>query len=208
MKIFSYLIIIFLTPVLILLNFRLLVFNRSFYQNEFAKLAVYENFRSTAVVDNQSSRLIEFLCCQGTLDENFYSARERLHLIDVKNLINLVNIQFYIFLTVVIAISFILYSKKHRQFILQSFKIGSIFTILSIILLWLSSKINFDLIFLKFHYLSFNNDYWLLPEDSNLTKLFPQQFFADFANRVALQTIIMSIAMLTASYLAKKKYNK
>jgi len=89
--------------------------------------------------------------------------------------------------------------------------IAAIITIISIIILWLVSKLKFDSLFFKFHELSFSNNYWLLPRDSNLIKIFPAQFFVDFANQVALQTftmaaLILIITQLITKYHAAKKH--
>lgn len=208
MRIMSYLILIFLTPTLILLNFRLLVFNHSFYKSEFTKLNVYQQFQSKDIVNHKSEQLIKYLCCGESLSSSFYTNREKLHLIDVKNLIYLVNIQFIFQLISVLIISAVLFIKKKINLILQSFKLASFITIISIILLWSISKLNFDQLFFKFHLISFKNDYWLLPKEANLIKLFPAQFFADFANRIALQTLIMATVILVISVILNRTFFK
>lgn len=208
MKILSYLIIIFLAPTLILLNFRTLIYNQSFYESEFAKLNVYENFESAEVVNLQSSKLIQFFCCQGTLDEKFYSEREGLHLKDVRKLISTVNAMFFYLLIVMLAITVPIYFKKKVHILLAGYKIASIATLICILVLWLSSLVNFDAMFVTFHDLSFNNDYWLLSEESNLIKMFPPQFFVDFANRVALQTVVMALLIFILTSFVGKHASK
>ena len=198
MKIASYLIVIFLAPTFILLNFRLLVFNHNFYKEEFAKLNVYSNFHSRETVDSQAQNLINFLCCNQKLDENFYLPRELIHLRDVKKLIRIANTQLFLMIILVSIIStFLLYQKRTKLF-LNSLAIGSLACLLAILFLSLAAFINFDLLFLNFHYITFTNDYWQLPQTANLIKLFPQQFFVDFTNRIALQTIIMAVTIFVS----------
>lgn len=198
MRVISYLIIIFLAPALILLNFSILVFNYRFYQSEFAKLGVYRQFPKE-IVDTQARDLIDYLCCQGALDQNFFTQKEKLHLADVKSLIRLVNLQFIFTAAVIIACCTALFISKKINLLLFGLRWGSTALLVSVISLWLAAIFNFDLFFTKFHLLSFKNDLWLLPPESNLIKLFPQAFFADFANRIAYQTIVFSISILITS---------
>lgn len=203
MKAIRYLIIIFLAPTIILLNFRLLVFNYHYYQKEFAKLGVYNRFEKN-VADAQSKKLIDYLCCQNGIDSEFFTQREILHLKDVKGLIRLANIQLFINLSLVILVSSLLILGKKKELLSSALKFGSIIGIISIIALTAIATINFNILFTNFHLISFRNNLWLLPEDANLIKLFPQEFFRDFANRVVLQ----SMAMLAIIFLVSSLVNK
>lgn len=207
MRAISYLIIILFAPILILLNFRALVFNHNFYKLEFSKLNVYSKFQSPQIVDFESSSLIDYFCCQGEINKNFYSPKELLHLADVKNMISLVIFQFYFFLSLLVLIILVLYIKKHINYLANSFKLASIVTILSIFFLAFMSQVNFDFIFLKFHVLTFKNNYWLLPADANLIKLFPQQFFIDFANSVAGLALFEAVLILLFTKLLLSRYD-
>jgi len=205
-KIIYYLIIILFTPILLLVNFRLLVFNLNFYKVEFAKLGVYENFASSETVNFEAGELINFYCCDGELSSTFYSQRERLHLMDVKNLIKLVNLYLYVLIWAALTCLVYVIHKKAYKFSARNLNTAALITIISIITLWLFSKLNFDPLFISFHKLSFSNNYWLLPQDANLIKLFPPQFFVDFANQIALQTMIMATIILIITHLISKHH--
>jgi integral membrane protein (TIGR01906 family) len=43
-----------------------------------------------------------------------------------------------------------------------------------------SVTIGFDALFVAFHELAFSNDFWLLPEDSGLIRLFPEDYFMSY----------------------------
>jgi len=176
-KIISYFIIIFLTPTLILLNYRYLVFNHNFYKSEFARLNIYQQFASRQAVDTQSTNLIKYFCCAQTLDKDFYTQKEISHLADVKNLILLTNTLMVFFSIVLLVTTLFLIIKKQLKTLFKTYQLSSLATLVIIFVLYLSSKLNFSFIFINFHYLTFRNDYWLLSQDSNLLKLFPQQFF-------------------------------
>ena len=43
-----------------------------------------------------------------------------------------------------------------------------------------SVTIGFDALFIAFHELAFSNNFWLLPEDSGLIRLFPENYFMSY----------------------------
>src|SRR3989344_6263207 len=89
--------------------------------------------------------------------------------------------------------------KKDEKEFAKTVMGASAITVLAVIFLWLSALLNFDWFFLQFHFLAFDNDFWQLPESANLIKLFPQQFFVNFANRIAIQTLAISAGLFLAS---------
>jgi len=198
MKAISYIIFIFFTPALILLNFNFLIFNHAFYKAQFAKLNVYETFGSKVVVDSQSKDLIGYLCCGKELDSDFFGERERLHLSDVKKIITLNQAASTLLVGLVLVGLLILILKKDEKEFAKTVMGASALGIFAVIFLWL---------FLKFHFLAFDNDLWQLPESANLIKLFPQKFFVNFANRIAVQTLIISAGLFLASYYFLKRHD-
>ena len=207
MRIVSYLIFIFFAPAFILINFNFLVFNHGFYKSQFEKLNVYETFGSKEVVNNQSKTLIGYLCCGKELDLNFFTEREGLHLSDVKKIITLNQVASVVLVGLILAGLLILILKKNEREFAKTVMGASAITVVAVIFLWLSALFNFDWFFLKFHFLAFDNDLWQLPESANLIKLFPQQFFVNFANRIAIQTLAISAGLFLVSYYFVKKYD-
>ena len=204
MKALSYLIIVLLTPTLLLLNFRFLVFNQSYYQNQFKKLNVYQTIDENIAIA-QSNKLIAYLCCNKELDAKFYTQREKDHLKDVKSIIQRVNYQLYINLFALLTIAFILTVNKKKNLLQEGTKQASVFGLMAMFLLFVASIFNFELFLVKFHQVTFANDYWLLPQNSNLINLFPQEFFVNFANRIAFQTVLMLTALLLITQKISKK---
>src|SRR3990167_1362476 len=207
MRIVSYLIFIFFAPAFILINFNFLVFNHGFYKSQFEKLNVYETFGSKEVVNNQSKTLIGYLCCGKELDLNFFTEREGLHLSDVKKIITLNQVASVLLVGLILAGLLILILKKNEREFAKTVMGASAITVVAVIFLWLSALFNFDWFFLKFHFLAFDNDLWQLPESANLIKLFSQQFFVNFANRIAIQTLAISAGLFLVSYYFVKKYD-
>ena len=208
MKIFSYLIIIFLGSFLILVSFNLLLFSKSFYRSEFRKLKVYDNFENPQIVNYESERLVNYLCCQQNLEGDFFSQRDKLHMADVKNLVKMTTVYFFMVTILIATFTFLLIEKKQLKSLLFGFRWGSMFTFIAIS--FLSTGITFEFIdfnkaFVGGHYVLFSNDLWQLPPESNLIKLFPAQFFADFANRLGSMILITSLLIFIITYFLEKK---
>jgi integral membrane protein (TIGR01906 family) len=59
-----------------------------------------------------------------------------------------------------------------------------------------SVTVGFDALFIAFHEIAFANDFWLLPEDSGLIRLFPESYFMSYFF-VALGAIVITALFLT-----------
>jgi integral membrane protein (TIGR01906 family) len=59
-----------------------------------------------------------------------------------------------------------------------------------------SVTIGFDALFITFHELAFANNFWLLPEDSGLIRLFPENYFMGYFF-VALSASLIAALFLT-----------
>ena len=70
--------------------------------------------------------------------------------------------------------------------------------------------VGFDSVFLKFHQLSFANDFWQLdPRTDNLVRIFPQDFWFDATVWVAVRAITGALVLTVAggSYLVYLRYS-
>ena len=206
---FNLLIIVFVPLIIILLGFRIIVYNQSFYEKEFQKNNVYETFPEQTV-DIEVGNLFNYLINDKKLDTTFFNEKEKSHLKDVKDMIDsAINL-----LLILILLFFILliyfYNTKQLIIFFNSLMLGSFLSIFLILIIFLLSLSNFDDLFLNFHLISFNNDLWLLnPETDNLIKLFPQQFFYDALSRVVIYSLIISVLVLIFSFYIRNrlKYN-
>lgn len=207
MRVAAYIVVILFAPTLILANYRAQVFSQHFYSQQFVKLGVYQNFESASVVDIQSARLIRYFCCNQPLDTTFYSEKEILHLKDVKGLMNLANFQLVANLVILTSLSIVFLARRKATLAIIALKWGSLASIIAVITLWLVSFAKFDLLFTIFHQISFSNDFWLLPESASLIKMFPPQFFANFANTIATRTLLISVFTLLASVILGRKFD-
>jgi len=206
---FNLLIIVFVPLIIILLGFRIIVYNQSFYEKEFQKNNVYETFPEQTV-DIEVGNLFNYLINDKKLDTTFFNEKEKSHLKDVKDMIDsAINL-----LLILILLFFILliyfYNTKQLIIFFNSLMLGSFLSIFLILIIFLLSLSNFDDLFLNFHLISFNNDLWLLnPETDNLIKLFPQQFFYDALSRIVIYSLLISVLVLIFSFYIRNrlKYN-
>lgn len=203
MNILKYFLIILIPPVLILGNFRFLVFNFDFYQKLYKEAGVYNSFGKTTI-NYETGNLFGFFGGKNELDDNFYSEQARLHLNDVRELIILANNFFALTFVVTLVSSAILFAKSPRLFAKALF-FSAAFTLLAILALLLGLLRFFDFFFLRVHQIVFNNQYWIFPQEDNLMKLFPNAFFVAFANRLAQNIIFTSFVILAISAFFLKK---
>jgi integral membrane protein (TIGR01906 family) len=67
----------------------------------------------------------------------------------------------------------------------------------------ISVTVGFDALFIAFHEIAFANDFWLLPEDSGLIRLFPESYFMGYFF-IALAATVITALLLTM--LSRRKH--
>src|SRR5205814_239283 len=83
--------------------------------------------------------------------------------------------------------------------LLRAAAIGGAVTALLVGLLAAGSLIDFDRLFLTFHFLSFSNNLWILdPARDRLIQLFPEGFFYDSALQIGLRSAGIGALMAIA----------
>lgn len=124
----------------------------------------------------------------GSLQVEWFSEKEVLHLEDVRTLV-----QMSLFLMILFLLASIVGTwHESRAQIRREIFVGGVLGILVTGLLGLTLA-NFSPSFIAFHEIFFRNDYWLLPADSTLIQLFPESFFIKAVERILLYSGIFSI---------------
>lgn len=191
----------FLIPFLILLlGFRLVVFDAGFYKSEFEKYDIYGRFdRETA--DSAIENLIGYMK-SGIPLSDFFNEKEKLHMVDVKGIIQKLLIVMYVLLSIVV-IAFL----ENKKYFFKYLFYGGIATLIIVFLFFISSYTGFDFIFYKFHESSFSNDFWRLnPEVDNLKALMPDGFFYDALLRIFLISSVISVVLILIGFLGMKNF--
>ncbi len=194
-SIFLIILLILNLPILILLaNFKSMIYNVDFYHKEFKKNRVYDEVSDAdKILDN----ILLFFKNRSQLS-NIFTESEASHLKDVKNLIISINYCFYGLLLIEIIfflLLFLIYKKNIKAF----FEITAlifIITGLSIVILSLVLYIfsgSFSDIFVKFHLVFFPWGNWQFPETSILIKMFPENIFYNFTYKAVSNAIFTAI---------------
>ncbi|MEK6862595.1 MAG: TIGR01906 family membrane protein [Nanoarchaeota archaeon] len=200
-KLLKIVLIISLVLLIITLNFKLLALNQNFYQEEFNKLNIYDKIPDA---DKNALNLINYIKDREQLN-NFFNEKEKLHMKDVKNLIQKIFLLFYtsLILTILLLIYFI-YTKNYK-IILNSIFLSSLSTIIITLILFLS-LLNFNIAFTKFHLIIFSNNLWQLnSETDNLINLFPLEFFYDITKQIIINILISSFILIILTLIIKIK---
>jgi len=124
--------------------------------------------------------LLTYLALRRALpNDGFYSPLELVHMSDVQTIFQIVYLKtvFSCLLTIVL----IVVLRKKGCDIRRVVRAAGI-TVLAVIAVLGTAVVTagFDALFITFHKLAFANDFWLLPEDSGLIRLFPEEYFMNY----------------------------
>ena len=186
-------------------------FNLNFYKNFYSKGNLTDNISTTSdELINNTSNLLDYLNGKAELNTSWFSEKDILHMKDVKTLYN---ISFYtmIFFIAVFIISTILIMvlyKNHTMFyITRTFNKTLLAFIVLILVLASVISYNFNSFWIKFHQLLFSNDLWLLsPDESNLIKMVPEEFFISLITTIILHILLLFITFFVLNNILKKRF--
>jgi integral membrane protein (TIGR01906 family) len=195
---------IFVILFLFFFSMKNVVFDKTFYFKEYEKNNVYDDVNKTTAAA-ATENLLNFLKGKESLSD-FYSPREKAHMVDVKILINKLNFYYYLFLAALIVNIYLLYKWNVKDFtkdVTDSFILSAVGVILISLIVFVFRS-NFSDWFTRFHLLFFNNDLWLLnPATDKLILLLPEQFFYDAFFQIILRLLISLISLFAIAVLIK-----
>ena len=186
-------------------------FNLNFYKNFYLRenLAPSINTTDDELIEN-TNNLLEYLTNKAELNTTWFSEKDILHMKDVKTLYN-VSFNLMILFIIIFILSTILIALVYKNYTI--FYITKIFnkTLLAFILLIIVLagiiSYNFNSFWIKFHQLLFSNDLWLLsPDESNLIKMVPENFFISLITTIILHILILFVSLLVVNNIFKKKF--
>ena len=191
-------------------------FNFSFYKNYYTE----NDFASTLNLSDDKllsyvTNLLDYIQNKNnTLDSSWFSKKDILHMVDVKNLYLTANLILTTLTILIIALFIILaIIFKREYFICLNFLFSKIIVLAFLLLFFLSviASIDFNFFWISFHKIFFSNDLWLLsPSESNLIKMFPEDFFFLLVKKIIIYIVSFFALALTInntliSYLLHKK---
>jgi integral membrane protein (TIGR01906 family) len=143
-------------------------------------------------------------------EREIFSQREVVHMRDVKELVR--GVYLLAGLSGIYIISVIIggFARSRRAFVdtlARLFLWGGLLTLAFLLVMGLFAATGFDTLFLKFHQLSFSNDFWQLdPRRDYLIMMFPLGFWFDATMRVAVTALGAALiqSALSGAYLLYK----
>lgn len=143
--------------------------------------------------------LLEYLAFRRALpNDGFYSSLELAHMGDVQTIFQAV----YLTAFVSCLLTAVLVTLLHRKGV----DIRRVVRAAGIVVLALvaalgtaSMTIGFDALFISFHELAFSNDFWLLPENSGLIRLFPENYFMSYFFIALGASVLVALILMILS---------
>ena len=184
-------------------------FYKEFYQKE--NIANYIDTSSDNLINN-TQNLLNYLNKKDQLNTDWFSEKDILHMVDVQNLYTFShNIMIYCLLTLIISTIIIILILRGKS-LLYITKIFNKVLLLFIVLIGGLSTIiayNFNSFWIKFHTTLFSNELWLLsPNESNLIKMVPEEFFISLITKIIIYILILFILLFTSNIVIRKKLTK
>ena len=217
---FVVLFVVVVPVILLLTDVQLVAYDRGYYRSEYAKYNVPVNIGMDMdrLMESTEKLILYLENKRDDLDfkgdfikgaEEFFSQRDKQHMVDVKRLF--IN-GFYIrniSLLYAIVFLFLMFWKKpigSRLRKLAHYGIAiAVAGIAPVLLIVTLMSIDFYKYFTVFHKIFFTNDLWLLdPAVDRLVNIFPEEFFTDMAFRISYLYIAEMTLILFGSILVLK----
>ncbi len=178
-----------------------ILYSQDFYYSEYQKNNVMLEEKG-----NMTSELFGYFRGRQELTADYFNEKERLHLADVRGLIDSAGELYYFLIILFFILLYFQLGMKGRR--ADSMKRIFMYTGIAILAFTAASFVlsrYFEFFFIKFHQLFFSNNLWLLnPATDKLIVLFPEQFFIDFVSAMYFQALIMALVLLVFSLILTK----
>ena len=184
-------------------------FYKNFYQKE--NLASSIGTSSDNLINN-TQNLLNYLNKKEQLNTDWFSEKDILHMVDVQNLYTFShNIMIYCLLILIISTIIIILILRGKSLLYITKIFNKVLLLFIVLVGGLSAVIayNFNSFWIKFHTTLFSNDLWLLsPNESNLIKMVPEEFFISLITKIIIYILILFILLFTSNIVIGKKLTK
>lgn len=184
-------------------------FYKDFYQKE--NIADYIDTSSDNLINN-TQNLLNYLNKKEQLNTDWFSEKDILHMVDVQNLYTFShNIMIYCFITFILSTIIIILNLRGKSLLYITKIFNKVLLLFIVLVGGLSTVIayNFNSFWIKFHTTLFSNDLWLLsPNESNLIKMVPEEFFISIITKIIIYILILFILLFTSNIVIGKKLTK
>lgn len=140
--------------------------------------------------------LLKYLALRRPLpNDGFYSPLELAHMGDVQAIFQ--GVYLTALVSCLLTVALIVLLRRNGRDVRRVARAAGITVFALVAALGTASiTIGFDALFITFHELAFANNFWLLPEDSGLIRLFPENYFMSYFF-VALSASLIAALFLT-----------
>ena len=184
-------------------------FYKDFYQKE--NLASSIGTSSDNLINN-TQNLLNYLNKKKQLNTDWFSEKDILHMVDVQNLYTFCHsIMIYCFITFILSTIIIILILRGKSLLYITKIFNKVLLLFIVLVGGLSAVIayNFNSFWIKFHTTLFSNDLWLLsPNESNLIKMVPEEFFISLITKIIIYILILFILLFTSNIVIRKKLTK
>ena len=184
-------------------------FYKDFYQKE--NLAAIIDTTSDNLINN-TQNLLNYLNKKEQLNADWFSEKDILHMVDVQNLYTFSHsIMIYCFITFILSTIIIILILRGKSLLYITKIFNKVLLLFIVLVGGLSAVIayNFNSFWIKFHTTLFSNDLWLLsPNESNLIKMVPEEFFISLITKIIIYVLILFILLFTSNIILRKKLTK
>ena len=184
-------------------------FYKDFYQKENLPSSIGT---SSDNLINNTQNLLNYLNKKEQLNTDWFSEKDILHMVDVQNLyIFSHSIMIYCFITFILSTIIIILILRGKSLLYITKIFNKVLLLFIVLVGGLSAVIayNFNSFWIKFHTTLFSNDLWLLsPNESNLIKMVPEEFFISLITKIIIYILILFILLFTSNIVIRKKLTK
>ena len=184
-------------------------FYKDFYQKENLSSSIGT---SSDNLINNTQNLLNYLNKKEQLNTDWFSEKDILHMVDVQNLYTFShNIMIYCLLTLIISTIIIILILRGKSLLYITKIFNKVLLLFIVLVGGLSAVIayNFNSFWIKFHTTLFSNELWLLsPNESNLIKMVPEEFFISLITKIIIYILILFILLFTSNIVIRKKLTK
>jgi len=184
-------------------------FYKDFYKKE--NIADYIGTSSDNLINN-TQNLLNYLNKKEQLNTDWFSEKDILHMVDVQNLYTFShNIMIYCFITFILSTIIIILILRGKSLLYITKIFNKVLLLFIVLVGGLSAVIayNFNSFWIKFHTTLFSNELWLLsPNESNLIKMVPEEFFISLITKIIIYILILFILLFTSNIVIRKKLTK
>ena len=145
-------------------------------------------------------------------EQDLFNDREVAHMKDVKRLVRgvyFLSSASAVFLAVMVVAGFVIQRSRFFEPLAKGALWGGGLTLGLLVVFGILALADFESLFIKFHQLSFANNFWQLdPRTDYLVRIFPDGFWVDATVWVAVRTVAgaMLLTVAGSAYLAHKRY--